>query len=109
MPISNFQLLLGFSGFLALLMSFTLLVLHRSYPRTIRGLDNWSQGALAWSIGFFLLIGRGSLPDFLAYVLSNTLIAFGFTIFFLGLTKFLDLKKNRAIPILMALNVGLFF
>lgn len=109
MPISNFQLLLGFSGFLALLMSFTLLVLHRSYPRSIRGLDNWSQGALAWSIGFFLLIGRGSLPDFLAYVVSNTLIAFGFTIFLLGLTKFLDLKNHLVFPILMYLNIGLFF
>lgn len=109
MPISNFQLLLGFSSFLALLMSFTLLVIHRSYPRTIRGLDNWAQGAFAWSIGFFLLIGRGSLPDFLAYVISNTLIAFGFTLFLLGLTKFSELKKNPAIPILMSLNVVLFF
>lgn len=109
MPISNFQLLLGFSGFLALIMSFTLLVLHRSYPRTIRGLDNWSQGALSWSIGFFLLIGRGSFPDFLAYVISNVLIALGFTLFLLGTCKFLEIKKNRAIPILMALNVGLFF
>jgi diguanylate cyclase (GGDEF)-like protein len=109
MPISNFQLLLGFSGFLALLMSFTLLVLRRSYPRTIRGLDNWSYGALAWSMGFFLLIGRGSLPDFLAYVISNTLIAFGFTFFLLGLTKFAESKKNPVVPILMSLNVGLFF
>jgi hypothetical protein len=110
MPISNFHLLLWFSGILSLVMSLCLAVLARTYPTSIKGLKIWSQAALAWGAAFFLFSGRGLIrSDFLAYVAPNCFLLLGFSLFLVGFVKFLEIKKKSVFVFCIAINLVVFF
>jgi len=56
-------IVLFISFFVALAMSGILLVIARTYPKTIRGLREWSAAALVIALCFPLFIARGRIPD----------------------------------------------
>ncbi len=47
-----------------------------------------------FSIGFFLLSGRGYIPDFISIIVANMLIYIGFTLLIWGVLKFLHVNSN---------------
>jgi len=104
----TFQLILGFSGFMGFVMSIVLFILHKTYPKTIQGLNFWSLAALFWGIAFTCFMGRGIWPQFFTYVLSNTFLSVGFAFFLVGLIRFLDRESNKVILFFLVLNALIF-
>ena len=93
MGITTYQIFLGFGGMTGLLMSAVLLVLHLSYPKSVRGLLHWSIGIFCLALSSLIYIGRGTLPDFLSMFVANMVILFGFSQLYFGYEKFVD--KNH--------------
>lgn len=94
MGITTYQMFLGFGGMTGLMMSAVLLVLHLSYPKSVRGLLHWSIGIFCLALSSLIYIGRGVLPDFLTMFVANMVILFGFSQLYFGYEKFAD--KNHA-------------
>lgn len=76
------------SFFVAMVMSGTLLVIAQTYPRTIRGLREWSLAALAIALCFPLFIARGHIPDLFSIVLANLMLLLAFMMMNIGTRKF---------------------
>lgn len=81
-------LLLIVSFCVALAMSGILFVISRTYPKSIRGLNEWSLAALAMATSLPLFIGRNLIPDAFSIVLANLLILAGFMLMNTGTRKF---------------------
>jgi diguanylate cyclase (GGDEF)-like protein len=90
MGITSYQMFLGFGGMTGLMMSAVLLVLHLSYPISVRGLFHWSIGIFCLALSSLIYIGRGTLPDFLSMFVANMVILFGFSQLYFGYEKFVD-------------------
>jgi len=76
------------SFFVALTMAGVLLIISRTYPKSIRGLPDWSWGLLALALGLPLFIARGHIPDLFSIVLANLMILGGFMLMNAGIRKF---------------------
>ena len=94
MGITTYQMFLGFGGMTGLMMSAVLLVLHLSYPKSVRGLLHWSVGTFCLALSSLIYIGRGVLPDFLAMFVANLILLIGFSQLYFGYEKFAD--QNHA-------------
>lgn len=95
------------SFFVALAMSGILLIIAQTYPKTIRGLREWSLAALAIALCFPLFIARDHIPDMLSIILANLTLLLAFMAMNIGTRKFAGTppKYNR---VLLALFVLLF-
>jgi len=82
------SIVLFISFFVALAMSGILLVIARTYPKTIRGLREWSAAALVIALCFPLFIARDRIPDLLSIVLPNLMLLIAFMVMNLGTRKF---------------------
>ena len=93
------------SCFVALAMAGVLFVISRTYPKSIRGLTDWSVAALAMALSLPLLIARGHLPDLFSIVLANLMLLAGFMLMNAGIRKFsgAQAKFNRALLVLFVL------
>ena len=76
------------SFFVALTMAGVLFIISRSYPKSIRGLTDWSWGLLAMALGLPLFIARDHIPDLFSIVLANLMILGGFMLMNAGIRKF---------------------
>ena len=86
------------SCFVALSMAGVLFVISRTYPKSIRGLTEWSWAALAVALSLPLFIARGHIPDLVSIVLANLILLAGFMLMNAGLRKFsgTQARINRA-------------
>ncbi len=86
------------SCFVALSMAGVLFVISRTYPKSIRGLTEWSWAALAVALSLPLFIARGHIPDLVSIVLANLMLLAGFMLMNAGLRKFAGTQAriNRA-------------
>ncbi|MGK2952057.1 MAG: GGDEF domain-containing protein [Thiobacillus sp.] len=76
------------SFFVALTMAGVLFVISRTYPKSIRGLPDWSWGLLAMALALPLFIARGHIPDLFSIVLANLMVLGGFMLMNAGIRKF---------------------
>ncbi|MDP2030411.1 MAG: GGDEF domain-containing protein [Thiobacillus sp.] len=86
-------------------MSAILLIIEQTYPKTIRGLREWSLAALAIALCFPLFIARGHIPDLFSIVLANLMLLVAFMMMNIGTRKFsgTPLKLNRKLLSLFVL------
>jgi len=99
------------SFFVALAMSGILLILAQTYPKTIRGLREWSLGALAIALCFPLFIARDHIPDLLSVILANLTLLLAFMALNVGTRKFAGTppKYNRVLLALFVLTFVVLF
>ena len=76
------------SFFVALTMAVVLFIISRTYPKSIRGLTDWSWGLLTIALGLPLFIARNHIPDLFSIVLANLMILVGFMLMNAGIRKF---------------------
>lgn len=76
------------SFFVALTMSGVLFIISRTYPKSIRGLTDWSWGLLTMALGLPLFIARNHIPDLFSIVLANLMILGGLMLMNAGIRKF---------------------
>lgn len=93
------------SCFVALAMAGVLFVISRIYPKSIRGLTDWSLAALVMGLSLPLLIAKGHLPDLFSIVLATLMILAGFMLMNAGIRKFsgTQARINRALLVLFVL------
>jgi diguanylate cyclase (GGDEF)-like protein len=82
------QIILMISCFVALSMGAILLTIAKTYPKSIRGLSEWSLAAIAIGLSLPLFIGRGVIPDVFSIVLANLMILIGFMMMNQGVRNF---------------------
>jgi diguanylate cyclase (GGDEF)-like protein len=75
-------------GVMSGLMSLVLYSIKRSYPASIRGLQEWSLSLALVFVGGMLAIGRDVLPDVLSISLSRLLIGLGLYLFYYASQRF---------------------
>lgn len=105
------SIVLFISFFVALAMSGILLVIARTYPKTIRGLREWSVAALVIALCFPLFIARDRIPDLFSIVLANLMLLIALMVMNLGTRKFSGTppRFGRVLLILFVLaHVALF-
>ena len=104
-------LILSISFFVAVAMSGILLIIAQTYPKTIRGLREWSVAALVIALCFPLFIARGHIPDLFSIVLANLLLLLALMMMNIGTRKFSGTppKYDRKLLFLFVLSyVALF-
>lgn len=82
------------TGFVGVMMALVLFFVGRSYPRTLRGLGQWTAATLAGVIATALFAGRGYLPDVLTIVVANLALLTCYMLFYLGAERFYDLPPS---------------
>ncbi|WP_245539288.1 GGDEF domain-containing protein [Thiobacillus thioparus] len=92
---------------MALAMSGILLIIAQTYPKTIRGLREWSLAALAIALCFPLFIARDHIPDLLSIILANLTLLLAFMAMNIGTRKFAGTPPKYS-RVLLALFVLLF-
>lgn len=90
------------SCIVALAMAGVLFVISRSYPKSVRGLHDWSRGALVMSLGLPLLVARGHIPDFVSIVVANVLILAALMLMNAGTRRFVGIETRLSRPLLAA-------
>ena len=104
-------LVLSIAFFVAVAMSVILLIIAQTYPKTIRGLREWSVAALIIALCFPLFIARGHIPDLFSIVLANLMLLLAFMMMNIGTRKFSGTppKYDRKLLFLFVLSyVALF-
>jgi len=95
-------IILTISCFVALAMGAILFTIAKTYPKSIRGLTEWSLAALVIGFSLPLFIARGIIPDAFSIVLANLMILIGFMMMNQGLRKFSGATPRISRPVLAA-------
>lgn len=82
------------SFFVALTMAGVLFIISHTYPKSIRGLADWSWGLLTMALGLPLFIARNHIPDLFSIVLANLMILGGFMLMNAGIRKFSGIEAR---------------
>ena len=82
------------TGFMGALMSLVLVFLLRSYPDSVRGLREWTAGAVTGAFAAMLIGARGILPDWLTLVIGNLVLISGVSLFSMGTRRFFDMETR---------------
>jgi diguanylate cyclase (GGDEF)-like protein len=82
------------AGFMGAMMSLVLVFLLRSYPASVRGLREWTAGAVTGTLAAILMSARGILPDWLTLVVGNLVLISGVSLFSMGTRRFLGMDSG---------------
>lgn len=98
-------IILTISCFVALAMGAILFTIAKSYPKSIRGLTEWSVAAIIIGLSLPLFIARGVIPDAFSIVVANLMILIGFMMMNLGIRRFSGAppRTNRVMVALFVL------
>ena len=69
-------------------------IIWHQYRKHFAGLLLLLVDMILQTTGFFLILLRGSIPDFVSIVLANTLIMTGALFVLIGLEQFFGIKKS---------------
>jgi diguanylate cyclase (GGDEF)-like protein len=86
--------ILTISCVVALAMGAILFAVAKTYPRTIRGLTEWSAAAAIIGLSLPLFIARGAIPDAFSIVVANLMILAGFMMMSQGVRKFAGVRPR---------------
>ena len=73
---------------MAFAMSVVLLIIAKTYPKNIRGLNEWGVSILVIALSLPLFIARDLIPDFLSIVVAHLMLLIGFMVANQGTRKF---------------------
>lgn len=79
-----------------IICSFVILLLWRQGRGRFDGLNFLALGVAAHTLAFFLILLRGSIPDWTSIVLANALILMGALLGYIGLSRFVGVKSAQA-------------
>jgi diguanylate cyclase (GGDEF)-like protein len=82
------------STFVAIAMSVIMLIIAQTYPKSIRGLREWSVAALSIALCFPLFIARGHIPDLFSVVLANLMLLIGLMVMNVGTRRFSGMPRK---------------
>jgi diguanylate cyclase (GGDEF)-like protein len=88
MPAFDLRTIIMMSSIMLSLMALVMFSLRHSFPTNIRGVGNWTIGALVLSTSAILLALRGSVPDWLSIVAANSGILAGTGLWLAGSQRF---------------------
>jgi len=77
-----------------------MVVLYRTYPRSIRGLREWLWASLAATVTAGLLLGRNVLPDWLSIIVANLTLMLTPVFMYAGLQHYVDETKKISVATL---------
>ncbi|HEX7867743.1 MAG TPA: GGDEF domain-containing protein [Variovorax sp.] len=77
------------AGVMGVVMALVVFFMRRSYPRSIRGLGEWSKAPLVAFVSTLLFAARGYFPDFLTIVVANFVLFQACILYYAGSQKFL--------------------
>lgn len=86
------------TGAVLLATALVLLMLYRA-NRTLPGLKHWAVSKVLACIYFVLVVGRGSIPDFLSIVVANGFLFAGWAVGLNGLRLYVGKQTRRVLPI----------
>lgn len=81
---------------MALSMSVVLLTIAKTYPKNIRGLNEWGLAALVIALSLPLFIARDVIPDLFSIVLAHLMLLAGFMVMNRGTRKFAGTKSTAS-------------
>lgn len=90
--------LLAISGLIGFVMSLVMLVLYRTYPRTISGIRDWFWSSVFAATAATLLLGREVLPYWLTIVVANTFVLLSLVFLYLGLRRYINAESKALTP-----------
>lgn len=90
------------SAALGILCTFVFFVLHRSFPKEIRGLAHWGMACFIMTITAFLFALRGSIPLLYSSYLANMLLVCGIMLMYRSLQEFTG-RPVRTTPMVVLL------
>jgi diguanylate cyclase (GGDEF)-like protein len=99
------------SSFVAMAMSMIMLIIAQTYPKSIRGLREWSVAAITIALCFPLFIARGHIPDLFSIVLANLMLLAGLMIMNVGTRRFSGMPRKfdrKLIALFVLAYVALF-
>ena len=70
-------------------------VIWRQNKKHFRGLGFWLADMVLQALGVLLIMMRGQVPDFISFVLSNTLIFVGLLFLLIGMARFVGVKIQQ--------------
>lgn len=82
-------------------MSGVMLIISRSYPKSIQGLKEWYWSVLLFTLALPLYLVRGHIPDFISIVVANTLVLFCFMMMNMGTRKFSGDSPRYKLPAIL--------
>ncbi len=82
------------TGVMGGLMSVVLYFLHRNYPRSVKGLGDWSLSSALLFFGGLAAATRGKSHDLVSITGANLLIFFGVYCQYVGSQRFFGLRPN---------------
>ncbi len=89
------------SFFIALIMSGVMLIISRSYPKSIQGLKEWYWSVLLFTLALPLYLVRGHITDFISIVVANTLVLVCFMMMNMGTRKFSGDSPRYKLPAIL--------
>lgn len=94
------------SAALGILCTFIFFVLHRSFPKEIRGLSHWGSACLIMTVTALLFALRGSIPLFFASYLANVMLIWGISLMYRSLQGFAGLPVRKGYILLLIVAVA---
>ncbi|GAB3553737.1 GGDEF domain-containing protein [Noviherbaspirillum agri] len=97
------------SGALGILCTFIFFVLHRSFPKEIRGLSTWGLACLVMAAASLLFSLRGSIPLTFSSYLANVMLVSGISLMYCSLQAFssLPVRKGNILLLIAAVAFAL--
>lgn len=107
MPQFDLRTVLLMSAVMPGLMALVIFSLGRNFPRNIRGVGYWAQGALLVSVAVTLLSLRGSIPDWLSVIGGNFCLVGGIGLWLMGSERFFGCKPSwRLVALLLIVDAS---
>ncbi len=76
------------ANFISVFCSLILLIMCRSYPKTIGGLKEWTWACSMMILASGLLLARGIIPPFFSIVIGNVIVAAIFMLMYSSMRRF---------------------
>ena len=94
MSLNDLRMVILLTGIMSGFMSLVLYSLKCSYPKSIKGLGEWSAGLLVLFVATILSAGRNWLPDFFSNTFPIFLLLTGIYLNYVGTQRFFGVKPQ---------------
>lgn len=95
------------SAALGILCTFIFFVLHRSFPKEIRGLSHWGSACLIMTVTALLFALRGRIPLAFSSYLANMMLVWGISLMYRSLQGFAGQRVRKGNILVLIVAVAL--
>ena len=93
-PVLDPRSIIVLAGIMGLLMAVVMFSMRRSYPKSIRGLREWTIAPITCCASTVLFALRGVLPDLITIVIANMVLLQGCVFYYAGSQLFLGHPRD---------------